>query len=138
MSGYFESWNSIRDAEMTLVAFVICLFGAAVGALGAASPSRLVDALRKTQTPRGLILLGALRVLFGMALLFAASASKAPGLIPIVGVIVILKGVTLPLMGVERVRKLLDWWSTQGSLFLRGWALLAVTIGLVLAYAVLP
>jgi hypothetical protein len=77
-------------------------------------------------------------VLFGVALLFAASASKAPEFVAIVGVIVILKGVTLPLMGVERVRKLLDRWSTQGSLVLRGWALLVVAISLVLAYAVLP
>ena len=123
---------------MTLLAFVICLFGAAVSALGVASPSRLLDPLRKIQTPRGLILLGALRVLFGVALLFAADASKAPGLIAIFGVIVILKGVSLPLAGVERVRKLLDWWSTQGSLFLRGWALSAVTISVGLAYAVLP
>lgn len=123
---------------MTLFAFVICLFGAAVAALGVTSPARLLDALRKTQTPRGLILLGAFRVLFGMALLLAASASKAPGLIAIVGVIVIFKGVTVPLMGVERVGKFLDWWSTQGSLFVRGWALLAVAIGLGLAYAVLP
>jgi hypothetical protein len=73
-----------------------------------------------------------------MALLLAASASKAPGLIAVVGIIVIFKGIILPLMGVERVRSLLDWWSAQGSLFLRGWALLALTIGLVLAYAVLP
>ena len=76
-------WNSIREAEMTLVAFVICLLGTAVGALDTASPSRLLDVLRKTQTPRGLTLLGALRVLFGVVLLSAASASKAPGLIAI-------------------------------------------------------
>lgn len=135
---YLEDRNSTRDAEMTLVAFVLCLFGAAVGALGAASPSRLLDAVRKAQTARGLILLGALRVLSGIALLSAASASKAPGLIAVVGVIVILKGATLPLMGIERVCKILDWWSTRGSLFLRLWALLAVIIGLALAYSVLP
>ncbi|MGW8266333.1 MAG: hypothetical protein ACWGSQ_08200 [Longimicrobiales bacterium] len=123
---------------MTLVAFVLCLLGAAVGALGAVSPSRLLDALRKTQTSRGLILLGALRVLFGIALLYAASTSKAPGLIAIVGLIVVVKGVTFPLMGVERVRELLDWWSKRGPLFLRLWALLAVTIDLTLAYSVLP
>ena len=56
----------------------------------------------------------------------------------VVGVIVIVKGVTLPLMGVERVRRLLDWWSTQESVFLRAWALLAAAIGLWLVYALLP
>ena len=123
---------------MTLVAFFICLFLAAVAAVGVVSPPRLLDALRKIQTPGSLILLGALRVFFGVAFLLAASASKAPGLIAIVGAIAIIRGVTLPLIGVERVRRLLDWWSAQGSLFLRGWPLLAAAIGLALAYAVFP
>ena len=123
---------------MTLVALFFCLLLAAVAAVGGVSPSRLLDALRKIQTPGVLILLGVLRVFFGVALLSAASVSKAPELIAIVGVIAVIKGVTLPLIGVERVRKLLDWWSAQGSLFLRGWALLAGAIGLGLAYAVFP
>ena len=123
---------------MTLIAFAICLFSAALGALGVASPSRLIDLIRKAQTQRGLLLTAMLRGFFGLALVFAASASKAPGLIAVVGVITILKGIALPLMGVERARRLLDRWAQKGSLFLRGWALLAVIIGLVLAYYVLP
>jgi hypothetical protein len=123
---------------MTIVALIICLLLTAVAAVGVVSPSRFLDVLRKTQTARGPILVGVLRVFFGVAFLLAASASKAPGLLGIVGAIAIIKGVTLPLLGVERARRLLDWWSTQGSLFHRGWALLATAIGLVLAYAVLP
>jgi uncharacterized membrane protein HdeD (DUF308 family) len=123
---------------MTLVALILCLFIAAVAALGVVSPPRLLGVLRKTQTPRGLILLGALRVVLGAALIFSAPASRAPGLIVIVGVITIIKGVTLPVIGVERVRRLLDWWSAQGSVFLRGWALLAGAIGLLVAYAISP
>ena len=138
VSGYLENWNVFRGSKMTLVALFFCLLLAAVAAVGVVSPSRLLDALRKIQTPEVLILLGVLRVFFGVALLFVASVSRAPELFAIVGVIAIIKGVTLPLIGVERVRKLLDWWSAQGSLFHRGWALLAGAIGLGLAYAVFP
>ncbi len=123
---------------MTLVALIICLLFAVVAAVGVVSPPRLLGALRKLQTPGGLILLGIIRVLVGVAFLLAASASKAPGLFAIVGVIAIIKGVTVPLLGVERFRRLLDWWSARGSLLHRGWALLAMAISLALAYAVFP
>ncbi len=123
---------------MTVVALILCLFAAGVAALGVVSPPRLLALLRKTQTLSGLYLLGALRVVLGVALIFSAPASRVPGLIAIVGVIIIIKGVTLPLIGVEGVRRLLDWWSAKGSVFLRGWALLAAAIGLWLAYAIAP
>jgi uncharacterized membrane protein len=123
---------------MTIVALIICLLVGAVAAAGVVFPSRLLEALRKAQTPGGLILLGVLRLFSGVAFLLAASSSKAPGLLAIVGVIAILKGVTLPLIGVDRVRRLLDRWSAMGSLVHRGWALLAAAISLVLAYAVFP
>jgi hypothetical protein len=123
---------------MTLVALILCLLATAVAVLGVVSPPRLVGALRKVQTPRGLIFLATLRGVLGVALIFSAPASRAPELIAVVGVIIIIKGVTLPLMGVERVRKLLDWWSAQGPVFLRGWALLAAAIGLWLVCALLP
>ena len=123
---------------MTLVALILCLLATAVAVLGVVSPSRLIGTLRKTQTPRGLILLATLRVVLGVALIFSAPASRAPELIAIVGVIVIIKGVILPLMGVERVRKLIDWWSAQEIVFLRGWALLAAAIGFWLVFALLP
>ena len=123
---------------MTIAASIICLLVAAVAMVGVVSPPWLLGALRKIQTPRGLILLGAFRVVLGAVLILSAAASKAPEFIAIVGVIVIVRGVILPLMGVERVRKLLDWWSALGSAFLRGWALLAAAICLWLAYAVLP
>ena len=138
MSGCFEKWNVFLDSEMTLVAIIICLFIAAVAAVGVVSPPRLLDALRKFQTPGRLVLLGVLRVFFGVAFLLAASASKAPGLFAIVGVIAIIKGVTVPLLGVERFRRLLDWWSARGTLLHRGWALVAVAISLALAYAAIP
>ena len=123
---------------MTLAAVVICLLVSAVAMVGVVSPPHLLGILRKILTPRGLILMSAFRVVLGAVLVFSAASSKAPEFIAIVGVIVIVRGVILPIIGVERVRKLLDYWSAQGSGLLRGWALLAAAIGLWVAYAVLP
>jgi hypothetical protein len=123
---------------MTLVALIICLLTAAFGALGIASPSRLLGVVRYFQTPMGLYFAAGIRVLLGVALLFAAPTSRAPGLIYILGVFIIIIGVITPFFGLERFRRLLDWWSAQGSAFVRGWAVLALLFGLSLAYALVP
>ncbi len=123
---------------MTLVALIICLLTSAFGALGIASPSRLLGGVRYFQTPVGLYFAAGIRVLLGVALLFAAPTSRAPGLIFILGVAIIVIGVITPFFGLERFRRLLDWWSAQGSAFVRGWAVLALVFGLSLAYAIVP
>ncbi len=123
---------------MTLVALIICLLTAALGALGIASPSRLLGVVRYFQTPVGLYFAAGIRVLLGVALLFAAPTSRAPGLIYILGVFIIVIGVITPFFGLKRFRRLLDWWSAQGSAFIRGWAILALLFGLSLAYAIVP
>jgi hypothetical protein len=94
--------------------------------------------VRSIQTPIGLYFAAGLRVLLGVALLFAAPPSRAPGLIYIVGVFIIVIGVITPFFGLERFRRLVDWWSVQGSAFVRGWAVLALLFGLSLAYAIVP
>ena len=123
---------------MTLAALIICLLTAAFGALGVASPSRLLGVVRYLQTPMGLYFAAGIRVLLGVALLFSAPTSRAPGLIYILGVFIIVIGVITPFFGLERFRRLLDWWSAQGSGFVRGWAVLALLFGLSLAYALVP
>jgi hypothetical protein len=123
---------------MTLVALIICFLTAAFGALGVASPSRLLGVVRYLQTPMGLYFAAGIRVLLGVALLFAAPTSRAPGLIYILGVFIIIIGVITPFFGLGRFRRLLDWWSAQGSAFVRGWAVLALLFGLSLAYALVP
>ena len=123
---------------MTLIALSICLLTSAFGALGIASPSRLVGLVRRLQTPMGLYFAAGIRVLLGVALLFAAPTSRAPGLIYILGIVIIVIGLITPFFGLERFRSLLDWWSAQGSAFVRGWAVLALVFGLSLAYAVVP
>ena len=122
---------------MTLVALVLSLLVAALGALGVASPSRLLGVVRYLQTPAGLYLTATLRVVLGAALFLAAATSRAPELIRIVGTVIVVTGLVGPFFGLERFRRLLRW-SGRGSVFVRAWAAFAVAFGLLLAYAVVP
>ena len=123
---------------MTIVALVLSFFVAALGALGLISPMRLLEIVRQFQSQTGLYAAGAFRVVLGGALFFAAPASRAPRVLRILGIIILVAGLFTPLFGVERVHRLMDWWSTQGAMFMRVWAALALAFGLFLAYAVAP
>jgi hypothetical protein len=123
---------------MTLVAVILCLLLSALGALGVASPTRFLGVVRSFQTPMGLFFAAALRVVLGVALFFSAPDSRAPGLILVFGVVITVRGVVTPFFGVERLRRLLDRLSAKGSVFIRGWAALALALGLSLVYAIVP
>ena len=121
---------------MVVVALVLSLFIAALGALGIAAPGRLVAVVRSFETPAGLYAAAALRLALGIALFVAAPDSRAPNVIRILGVLIFIAGLATPFFGLERIRKLLDWWSNRGSLFLRLWSGIACGFGVWLAYTV--
>ncbi len=123
---------------MAVLALVLSLFVAAVGTLGMISPLRLLDIARQFQSPVGLYAGAALRVLLGVALFFGAPTSRAPRTVRLLGVLVFVAGLVVPLIGVERAQRLLEWWAARGPAFVRAWASFAAAFGLLLAYAVYP
>ena len=96
---------------MAWAALLLGLLVAAIGLLGVASPHGLLTAVRFMVTPRGLYLVAALRVVFGVVLILAARSSRAPGVLRLLGVVMLVAGLTTPLFGVDRAHAMLDWWS---------------------------
>jgi hypothetical protein len=123
---------------MTILAFILSLFVAALGALGMLSPERLLSLARQFQRPGGLYAAAILRVVLGVALLFTASTARFPAIVRILGIFIVVSGLITPLLGLERFRRILNWWSARGPIFMRVWAGFALAFGLFLAYAVAP
>ncbi len=111
---------------------------AAIGVLGMAAPSVLLEFGRSLQSAGALYVVATLRVALGAILIWAAPDSRTPRTLRIIGVLIIVAGVVTPFFGVERSRAVLDWWSTQGSFFTRAWLTMAVIFGLFIAYAAVP
>jgi len=130
-----------RRTDMTVIAFILSLMVVAFGALGVISPRRLLAFVQRFETPAGLYSAAAFRLVLGLTLLFAAPDSRAPDIIRIIGIIIVVAGLITPLIGIERFRHLLawwSWWSEQKPSFMRAWAGLALVFGMFIAYAVLP
>jgi hypothetical protein len=120
---------------MRLLAVLIGLIIAALGVLGMAAPTVLLDTTEFALTQVGLYVAAALRVGFGIVLIAAAPVSRLPRTVRILGVLFVVAGVITAFVGVERTRAIVDWWTVQGPISMRAWAAIAVVLGVFIIYA---
>jgi hypothetical protein len=123
---------------MLILAFLLSLSVVVLGALGIVSPMMLLGVVRKFESPAGIYAAAALRIMLGVALFLSAPTSRVQEVVRILGIIIFVVGIITPLFGIERFRRLLNWWSERGPVFMRVWAGFALGFGLFLAYAVMP
>ena len=114
------------------------LLVAGLGALGVCAPTRLIIFARKFQTPAGLYVAAASRVIFGVALFLAAPESRVPVAIRVAGVVVFAAGLALPWIGHERLWRMFDWWAAHGANAMRALGTVVLVGGLALVSALLP
>ncbi len=118
---------------------LVLLFGisiSAIGVVGAASPELLVRFARYWDSRAGLWAAGVIRVIMGMAVLFAAPDSRAPGMLRVFGYVILVAGVATFFVGQERSHAIMEWWFARGGTFKRVWAGTAMVFGFFLIYAV--
>ena len=124
----------------TLAEILVVVFGALtalIGVWGILIPRRLQGWILNF-TPRvRLSLAVVIRVVFGVALLAAASTSKAPVVLQIFGVLALLAAAVLAIFGAERLETWAQWWSRRSSLVIRTWSGAAFLLGAFLVFAVL-
>jgi hypothetical protein len=78
-----------------------------------------------------------LRLVVGVLLVIAASSTKVPMLFTILGVFVILAGLALPVLGIDRVRLIVGWALDRPGWALRVWAAAALGLAVLLVWAVI-
>jgi hypothetical protein len=120
------------------LAFVIGLYILAVGAIGIFTPSGLVWIAQRFATPVDWYAIAAVRVAFGVLLISVAKASRAPRTLRVVGFIPLVAALATPFVGVERARAIIEWWSLQGSGFVRLSVIPLLALGRFVAYACAP
>lgn len=106
------------------------------GLWGIISPATLLTFLSRWQTRSGLWAGAALRLIFGLALWFAAPLSRFPTTLQVVGVIFVVAGIAMPLIGVARFTSMVAWWLNKPPFFTRVWAVATLALGVFFVWAV--
>lgn len=120
------------------IAGLLGVFTLLMGAWGVLVPARLSDFVARFGSKGGLWFAAGIRLVFGLALWFAAPASRAPLLLQILGVLALVAAVILPFLGVERFKALIDWWTKLSPTAMRFNSLVAVIFGAAILWALLP
>ena len=120
---------------MKLLGFFVALSIVCIGLVALVAPDRFMAAATYAVTPKGLYVIAALRVVFGVVLLTAASASRLPKTIRVFGAIALIAGLMTPLMGAEQARAILNWSAVRGTGVIRVWGAIAFLAGSLITYA---
>ena len=126
---------------MKNLALVVGLCIATVGGVGILAPSGLVWIAQHSVTPSVFYLIAMVRVGFGLVLISAASASRAPKALRVLGYVILIAGITTALTGllaIGRARSIIDWWLQQGLGVVRLTGVLVLALGGFVAYACAP
>ena len=119
---------------MVLVALAMCALGVVLGAAGVVHPEVLVGVIRVfLETPIGLYAAAGIRLVFSVALFFAAPSSRAPRTLRVLGTIGIVGALAMPLVGVEGLRGQVVWYSALDPSFLRTHAVFTLGFSALLA-----
>lgn len=116
---------------IALFGLLVCL-GCIVGIAATPVFMRIMD--MAMARPGILYLAVGIRLLLGVALIVAAPDSLFPVLFRIVGVVAILAALALPIMGIERIRRLVGWFAALPPLALRLWLVFGFAFGAFLIY----
>jgi hypothetical protein len=119
-----------------LCAMAVGLLIAAIGVLGIASPSALLELGRALQSIGGVWLLGFVRIVCGAILLWAAPNARMPRVLIALGILIILFGLATPFIGIERSRAMFELWTSQGTSMARAWPVIAIALGAYISYVV--
>lgn len=122
---------------MTALTLILCAFIAATGVLVIVSPARANDLTRLFADKTGLWVATAIRAVLGLGLLAAASESKAPMLLRILGLIILIVAIAMPLLGLDRHRRMIDWWLARDRKIQIICGAASFVFGVVLIYAIL-
>lgn len=126
---------------MKNLAFVLALLVLAIGVVGIFVPACLVWIAEHSATSSAFCLIGAVRIAFGSLLILVASASRSPRAIRVLGVLVLIAGISTAVTGllaIERARAFIEEWLQLGAGVIRLTSVLLLVLGGFVAYACAP
>jgi hypothetical protein len=95
---------------MIALALILCAAIAAFGVVVIVNPPLAHDWTRLFADKTGMWVATAIRAVLALGLLAAAGDSKAPMLVRILGLLILIVAIVMPILGLDRHRRMIDWW----------------------------
>jgi hypothetical protein len=95
---------------MIALALILCAAIAAMGVLIIVKPALAHDLTGLLADKIGMWIAAAIRAVLALGLFAAAAESKTPMLLRILGLLILLVAIVMPILGVDRHRRMIDWW----------------------------
>ena len=108
-----------------------------MGVLVIVSSARANDLARLFTDKTGMWVASAIRAVLGLGLLAAASESKAPMVLRILGLLILIVAILIPILGLDRHRRMIDWWIARPRTMQIVWGAATFVFGILLIYLIL-
>lgn len=118
-------------AFITAVAVLI----AAIAATAIFTPKLFTDRMNSLDLPSRIWVLASIRFLMGAGLWIVAPDTEHPRIFQVLGAITIAAAIALPLLGADRIQKIVEWWMRRPPAVLRAWGVLAMGFALFLLWS---
>jgi len=122
---------------MKAIAFFIAALLVLFGLTGVLWPEGLMQLATYSFSRTGLYVVAAARVVLGGLLFFAASATRTPKTVRVIGLLVLIAGIATAVISPERADLMKDWLIARGPDTLRIAACIPLAAGLFIAGATL-
>jgi len=122
---------------MVALALILCAFLAAMGAVVIVKPALAHDLTRLLADKTGLWIATSIRAVLGLGLLSATAESKAPMLLRILGLLILIVAILFPILGLDRHRRMIDWWLARSRKIEIICGAAAFVFGIALIYLIL-
>ena len=122
---------------MIALALILCAAIATMGVIVIMKPALAHNWTRLLADKTGMWIATAIRAVLALGLLAAASESKAPMLLRIVSLLILIVAIAVPILGVDRHRRMIDWWLARNRKIEMICGAAAFVIGIGLIYLIL-
>jgi hypothetical protein len=122
---------------LRIAAWPVALLNIVVGIVGIVSPDGGMAVRRMYfATPGPFYSVVVVRSIMGLALLLAASSSRWPRTLRLLGTVVCLQGLSATVLGLDHARAVMEWEGMQGHALLRAGAAIALASGAFIVFAI--
>jgi len=122
---------------MKAIALIIALMMVSLGLTGVLWPEALMQLANFSFTRSGLYVAAAVRIVMGALLFFAASSTRTPKTVRVIGLIILVAGIATALIPAERALAMKDWWVARGPDTLRIAACFPLAVGIFIGLSTL-